>query len=83
MCNCIASPLCRYLLGCCLQVKSYAYVSSAIIGWYSKLGQWTRIENFAILGEDVSTKDEIFLNGAVVLPHKELKESQTEPKIIM
>ena len=71
------------IVGARLQVKNYAFVSNAIIGWYSKLGQWTRTENHSILGEDVSTKDEIYLNGAVVLPHKELKESQAEPKIIM
>jgi mannose-1-phosphate guanylyltransferase len=71
---------------CChrrAQVKSYAFVDTAIIGWYSRLGQWSRVENHAIVGEDVSTKDGVHLNGAVVLPHKELKESVPEPKIIM
>lgn len=29
-------------------------------------------------------QDEIFLNGAIILPHKEIKESNLEPgKIIM
>lgn len=65
------------------QVKNYAYVQTAIIGWYSRLGSWARVEAHAILGEDVSTKDEVHLNGAVVLPHKELKESVPEPRIIM
>ena len=66
-----------------VQVKNYAYVNTAIVGWYSKLGQWARVENQTILGEDVSTKDEVYLNGAVILPHKELKENVPEPRIIM
>ncbi len=28
-------------------------------------------------------QDELYLNGAIVLPHKEIKESVPEPKIIM
>ena len=66
-----------------MQVKNYAYVNTAIVGWYSKIGQWARIENHTIMGEDVSTKDEVHLNGAVILPHKEMKESVPEGKIIM
>lgn len=72
---------CVIMKGC--TVKSYAYVSNAIIGWYSRLGHWARVEGGAVLGEDVSTKDEVCLNGAVVLPHKELKESVTDARIIM
>lgn len=66
-----------------MQIKSHAYVCSSIVGWYSKVGRWARVENTSILGEDVSTKDELLLNGAIVLPHKELKDSVPEPKIIM
>jgi mannose-1-phosphate guanylyltransferase len=37
-----------------------------------------------VIGEDVFIKDEVALNGAIVLPHKDIKESVTEPgKIIM
>lgn len=71
-----------------VQVKSYAYVDTAIVGWYSKLGHWTHVENHAVLGEDVSTKGEIYLIGAVVAPHQdlcalELKESVSQATIIM
>lgn len=66
-----------------VQVQNYAYVHTAIVGWYSKLGRWSRLDNNAVLGEDVSTKDEVYLNGAVVLPHKEIKESVMEARIIM
>eukprot|EP00892_Ulva_mutabilis_P009116 jgi/Ulvmu1/6577/UM003_0214.1 len=72
---------CVIMQGC--TIKSHSYVCSSIVGWYSKVGRWARVENTSILGEDVSTKDELLLNGAIVLPHKELKASVVEPKIIM
>lgn len=76
---------CHLLSNSCanLQVKDYAYISTAIIGWYSKVGKWARIENYTIMGEDVSTADELYLNGAVILPHKEMKEHVPDARIIM
>jgi len=65
------------------KIKSHACVSNSIIGWDSVVGSWAHVDNMSVLGEDVVTKDEISLNGAVVLPHKEIKESVLEPKIIM
>ena len=64
-------------------VKSHACVSSSIIGWDSVVGHWVHVDNTSVLGEDVVAKDEISLNGVIVLPHKEIKESVLEPKIIM
>eukprot|EP00889_Picochlorum_renovo_P005610 jgi/Picre1/32640/NNA_007986.t1 len=56
----------------------------SILGWGTQVGRWARIENKAVIGEDVFIKDEVALNGAIVLPHKDIKESVTEPgKIIM
>lgn len=34
------------------------------------VGQWARVENKAVIGEDVFVGDEIYMNGAIVLPHK-------------
>jgi mannose-1-phosphate guanylyltransferase len=51
-------------------VKDYAWVNESIIGWHSSVGRWTRIDATTVLGEDVHVKDEIFTNGATVLPHK-------------
>ena len=42
-----------------------------------------RIENVTVLGEDVQVKDELYVNGGRVLPHKSISESVTEPQIIM
>ena len=47
------------------------------------VGRWVRMENVCVLGEDVSVKDEIYLNGGKVLPHKSIGSSVTEPQIIM
>jgi len=41
------------------------------------------MENICVLGEDVVVKDEIYLNGAKVWPHKAISQSVTEPYVIM
>ena len=73
--NCMVFPSCK--------IGKHACVTGSIIGWSSKVGQWTRVENMSVLGEDVVCKDEIYVNGAVVLPHKEIKESVLTPQIIL
>ncbi|KAG0467651.1 hypothetical protein HPP92_018640 [Vanilla planifolia] len=65
------------------RVKNHACVSSSIIGWHSTVGQWARVENLTILGEDVHVGDEVYSNGGVVLPHKEIKSSILKPEIVM
>lgn len=65
------------------KVKSHARLESCIIGWESVVGQWSRLENVTVLGQDVQIKDEVYVNGAKVLPHKTIKESIHEPKVIM
>ena len=42
-----------------------------------------RMENVSVLGEDVIVKDELYINGGMVLPHKSIAASVLEPKIIM
>ena len=51
-------------------VRDHAWIMSSIIGWNSTVGRWTRVENITVLGDDVSIKDELYVNGASVLPHK-------------
>ncbi|KAI8894489.1 nucleotide-diphospho-sugar transferase [Globomyces pollinis-pini] len=67
--------------GC--EIKSHGWIDSSILGWRSTLGRWTRVEGTTVLGEDVHIADEVFLNGATVLPHKTVSVSIPEPKIIM
>ena len=33
----------------------------------------TRVENITVLGDDVTIKDELYVNGASVLPHKSVR----------
>lgn len=41
------------------------------------------MEGITVLGEDVVVKDEIYINGGQVLPHKNISASVPEPQIIM
>ena len=66
-----------------VRIKKHACISSSIIGWHSTIGRWARVENMTILGEDVHVADEVYSNGAVVLPHKEIKSSIVNPEIVM
>ncbi|KAI8607476.1 mannose-1-phosphate guanyltransferase [Chytriomyces sp. MP71] len=64
-------------------IKDHAWVQSTIIGWQSSVGKWARLENVTVLGQDVHIADEIFVNGARVLPHKSVGANVAEPQIIM
>ncbi|XP_011006397.1 PREDICTED: mannose-1-phosphate guanylyltransferase 1-like, partial [Populus euphratica] len=66
-----------------VRIKKHACISSSIIGWHSTVGRWARMENMTILGEDVHIGDEVYSNGGVVLPHKEIKSSILKPEIVM
>ncbi|XP_072976742.1 probable mannose-1-phosphate guanylyltransferase 1 [Typha angustifolia] len=66
-----------------VRIKRHACISSSIIGWHSTVGKWARIEDMTILGEDVHVCDEVYCNGVVVLPHKEIKSSILKPEIVM
>lgn len=78
--------------GCCVKrttilkdavVKEHSWLDKCIIGWKSVVGRWVRMENTTVLGEDVIVKDELYINGGQVLPHKSIGISVTEPQIIM
>ncbi|KAI5064157.1 hypothetical protein GOP47_0020827 [Adiantum capillus-veneris] len=66
-----------------VRVKKHACISGSIVGWHSTVGQWARVENMTVLGEDVHLCDEVYSNGGVVLPHKEIKSSILKPEIVM
>uniref|UniRef100_A0A8C4ZQL4 mannose-1-phosphate guanylyltransferase n=2 Tax=Gadus morhua TaxID=8049 RepID=A0A8C4ZQL4_GADMO len=65
------------------RLRSHSWLDSCIVGWKCSVGQWVRMENVTVLGEDVIVSDELYLNGANVLPHKSITESVAEPRIIM
>lgn len=64
-------------------IKSHSFISSCIIGWRATVGHWSRVEGGSVLGDDVSVGNELFINGAIVLPNKSLSSSITSPQIIM
>ncbi|KAJ3262562.1 mannose-1-phosphate guanyltransferase [Boothiomyces macroporosus] len=64
-------------------IKDFAWINKSIIGWHSSVGRWTRIDEITVLGEDVHVKDEIFTNGATVLPHKSVGANISTPQIVM
>lgn len=66
-----------------VQVANYARVADSIVGWGSSLGKWTRVEFKSVIGEDVHVRPEVFLNGSIILPHKEIKESIMDPGTII
>lgn len=66
-----------------VEIKDHSWVHNSIIGWRSTIGRWVRIEGTSVLGEDVTVSDEMYLNGATVLPHKSVSASVPDPKIIL
>ncbi|XP_006822458.1 mannose-1-phosphate guanylyltransferase catalytic subunit beta-like [Saccoglossus kowalevskii] len=65
------------------RIKSHAWIESSIIGWKCVVGQWVRMENVSVLGEDVIVQDELYVNGGRILPHKSIGSSVADPQIIM
>lgn len=65
------------------QVKDHALVKSTIVGWNSRIGKWARTEGCTVLGDDVEIKNEIYVNGAKVLPHKSISANVEKESIIM
>lgn len=64
-------------------MEQCACVTDSILGWHSRVGQWSRLLDTCVLGEDVTVKDECVLSGAVVLPNKEIKDNVLQPRILM
>lgn len=64
------------------KIKQFTWITNSIIGWNSSVGKWVRIEGMTVMGEDVHIKDELFINGAAILPHKSISESIFEKGLI-
>ncbi|KAK0398688.1 hypothetical protein QR680_002709 [Steinernema hermaphroditum] len=90
--NVVIGPRVRIEDGVCLRnctvlpdsvIRTHSWVNSSIIGRKCSVGRWVRIENTSVIGDDVAIKDELYLNGAIVLPHKSISENVPDPHIIM
>ncbi|CAK9296153.1 unnamed protein product [Gordionus sp. m RMFG-2023] len=65
------------------KIGQHSWLDHCIIGWNSDIGKWVRIENVSVLGENVEIKDEIYVNGGKILPHKAISTSIREPQIVL
>lgn len=90
--NVVIGPRVRIEDGVCLRnctvlsdsvVRTHAWVNGSIVGRKCTVGRWVRIENTCVIGDDVIVNDELYLNGARVLPHKVITSNVPEPDIIM
>lgn len=79
----VVSQICKVLEYVMFYIKTIEYVNRCIVGWRSVVGRWVRMEGTTVLGEDVIVKDELYINGGQVLPHKSISTSVPEPQIIM
>jgi mannose-1-phosphate guanylyltransferase len=66
-----------------VSVGDHSYVHNSIVGWNSRVGSWCRVEGSSVIGEDVAIGNELCIRGGIILPHKGVKESIYEGKIIM
>jgi len=64
-------------------IKDHAWVEKTIVGWNSEVGRWARLQGVTVLGDDVKVKDEIYVNGGKVLPHKTISANVEKESIIM
>lgn len=65
-------------------VSDYSLVTGSIIGWKSSIGKWCRVTGLSVIAEDVQVKDDTYLNGTKILPHKGVNGVHpTEGTIIM
>lgn len=64
-------------------VKAHGLVSSSLIGWNCVIGEWANVRGESVLGEDVTVEAETVLNGAIILPHKAVKDNIFCAQIIM
>jgi len=65
-------------------VDSSSFMDGSILGWKSSIGKWCRVTGLSVIAEDVQIKNETYLNGTKILPHKGVNGSHPEAgKIIM
>lgn len=66
------------------KMDNYSFMDGSILGWKSSVGKWCRVTGLTVIAEDVQVKDQTYLNGTKILPHKGVNGSHPEAgKIIM
>jgi len=65
------------------KIKAHSWISDSIIGWQCTIGKWVRIEGVTVLAEDIQVKDEVYINGCSILPHKSITTSAPDKGTIL
>lgn len=66
-----------------VHVKRGALIDSSIIGWRSKIGEWSHLDDLCVLGEEVNIANEVHLKSAIVCPQKSVKQYVLEDTVIL
>ena len=89
--NVTVGPNCK--IGACTRLVNCAvldnttvgvacFISASIIGWNNVIGNWCRIENHCVTGDDVGVKSELHMDDVKVLPNKDMKASAAKTIIM-
>ena len=76
--NCVIGPGCRIYNSTIMQgtkVIGYTLIEGSIIGWDNTVGKWVRVNGLTVTAEDVQIKDELYINGTMIMPHKPITMS--------
>ena len=65
------------------KVLGFCLIEGSIIGWRDTIGKWVRVNGLTVLAEDVQLKDELYINGAMILPHKSISINYPNPGAIV
>ena len=65
------------------KIGKHTLIMNSLIGWNCSIGGWCRLESLCVFGEDVAVKDELHINGAIILPHKSIGENVRTPGTIL
>ncbi len=65
------------------KIGGYGLIEGSIIGWENTIGKWVRINGLTVTAKDVQFKDELYINGALVTPHKGVAANVTQPGTII
>ena len=64
-------------------VNNNCFIENSIIGWKSHIGKWCRIQDYSVLGEDVTVRNEFLLKNNIVLPNVTIKSNPKEGDILL
>lgn len=80
--DCVRLRRCSVFAG--TSIANGAMVADSMVGWDCRIGQFARVQDMCVLGEDTTVPAERFMRSTRVCPHKKVKEDVYEDdKIII